>query len=97
MTSPRPAIVRLILPLYLPALFVMTGTGMLIPILPLYLRETGLSYTVVSTVLAALGVGALLAQLPVGALVSRVGERTIMVGAHVMIGIAVALLGEAKR
>ena len=66
---------------------------MLIPVLPLYLRETGLSYTVVSTVLAAVGVRALLSQLPMGVLISRLGERTVMILAHVMIGVAIALLG----
>ena len=64
--SARPLFARLVLPLYLPALFTTTGMGMLIPILPLYLRETGLSYTLVTTVierfspLALLGAGALL-------------------------------------
>ena len=83
----------LVLPLYVPVLFMMTGSGMLIPILPLYLRDIGLSYTTVSTVLAAVGAGSLVSQLPIGTMVARVGERTMMVLAHVTVGIAVALLG----
>lgn len=66
---------------------------MLIPILPLYLRETGLSYSSVSTVIAAVGIGSLVAQLPMGALVARFTQRTVMVVAHLVIGVTAALLG----
>ncbi|MDH3500396.1 MAG: MFS transporter [Acidimicrobiia bacterium] len=83
----------LVMPLYLPALFISTGTGILIPVLPIYLRDIGLSYTLVTTVLAAFGVGALAAQIPIGAAVSRLGERTVMAAAVLLIGVSVALLG----
>jgi MFS family permease len=66
---------------------------MLIPILPLYLRESGLSYTSVSTVLAAVGFGSLVSQIPMGAFVARFGQRTVMLIAHLVIGVSVALLG----
>ena len=66
---------------------------MLIPILPLYLRETGLSYTLVTTVIAAFGVGSLMGQIPLGLLIARVGERAVMVAALIVMSIAIALLG----
>ena len=66
---------------------------MAIPVLPLYLREAGLSYTSVTTVVAAAGAGALIAQLPLGALVPRMSERTVMVVAHVILGVSAAFLG----
>ena len=79
----------------MPTLLVSTGTGMLVPVLPVYLRELGLSYTVVTTVLAAIGVGSMVAQIPVGALVARVGERPVMLVALAVLAIAIALLGFA--
>lgn len=89
----RHRIARLIVPLYLPSFLVATGTGMLIPVLPLYLRDVGLSYTLVTTALAAAGLGALMAQLPVGVAVSRYGVLPVMVAAIALIAVAVALLG----
>ena len=43
--------------------------------------------------LGALGAGAFIAQLPMGAFVSRVGERIVILAAHVLIGASVAALG----
>ena len=91
--SARPMIARLIKPLYLPALFATMGVGMIIPVLPLYLREAGFSYTLVTTVIAAWGVGSLIGQIPLGALIARIGERVVMVGALLVMALAIGLLG----
>jgi MFS family permease len=83
----------LIGPLYFPTFLISIGTGMLIPILPLYLRENGLSYQLVTAVLAAAGLGALVSQVPIGAAISRIGEWKVVTGATLLLGAAIAALG----
>jgi len=48
--------------------------GMLIPVLPVCLRDNGLSFSSISVVLASAGLGSILGGLPSGALLSRVDE-----------------------
>lgn len=84
---------RLSLEIYVPWVFQMIGRGMLVPVVPLYLRDAGLSYTLVSVVLAATGLGAVLGGLPAGALARRVGPELLFVAATVVSAIAAALLG----
>lgn len=86
-------LLRLIRPLYLPTFLISLGTGMLIPILPLYLREIGLSYQLVTTVLAAAGIGGLLGQVPIGTAITRLGERRVVVAATLVLALSIALLG----
>jgi MFS family permease len=90
----RPALARrLFVEVYVPWVLTQLGRGMLVPVLPLYLRDTGLSYTSVAVVLAALGVGAILGGLPTGFVASRVGPEWLFVGATVVVAATSALLG----
>ena len=66
---------------------------MLVPVVPLYLRDAGLSYTRISVILAALGMGAVLGGLPTGAIATRVGPEWLFVGATVATATTSALLG----
>jgi MFS family permease len=84
---------RLALPVYVPMVLILTGRGMLVPILPIYLRESGLSYTMVTVVLAAAGLGAVLGGLPVGAVAGKLGPEVLLVGATLISAAAAALLG----
>lgn len=70
---------RLALPVYLPWGAFSFGMGMMLPILPLYLEEIGLSFTTLSMVMAATGIGATLGGLPVGAATQRLGENKMLV------------------
>lgn len=79
--------------MYVPWILAQLGRGMLVPVVPLYLRDAGLSYTRISVVLAALGVGAVLGGLPAGALAARLGPEWLFVGATVAAAITAALLG----
>ena len=75
----RATLRRLALPIYVPWFGVAFGTAMLLPILPVYLTDLGLSFTSATVVLAATGVGATASGLPLGAALSRVGERALLV------------------
>lgn len=93
-TSARGVLVGLLLPIYLPALLVQTGIGMMVPILPLYLRsEGGLSFTLVTVVMGAAGIGSMLSQLPVGLLLARSAEKRVMLGALVVMAASTVVLG----
>lgn len=78
---------------YVPWVLAQLGRGMLVPVVPLYLRDAGLSYTRVSVVLAALGLGAVLGGLPTGAIAARVGPEWLFVGATVATAVTSTLLG----
>ncbi len=83
---------QLAVPVYFPWTLSGLGIGMLIPVLPLYLRQSGLSFTMVAVVLAASGVGAALAGLPTATVLSKVGERRLVaIGVTAMAVTTVAL------
>lgn len=84
---------RLVAPVYLPIVAGTFGLALLVPVLPLYLKEIGLSLRMVSIVLAGVGLGASLGGLPAGALIARLGERRVMFGAIFMIAGTSAMLG----
>ncbi len=84
---------RLVLPIYIPALLVQGGVGMLVPVLPLYLEQEGLSFTMIGLILAAAGLGSTISQLPVGSVLGRVAERTVMLAALVVMAVSTVVLG----
>jgi MFS family permease len=83
----------LVLPIYLPIFSGTLAWGMLVPVLPLYLKDQGISLALIGVVLGATGIGAGLAGLPIGSLIARFGENRVMLGALSAIGISTALLG----
>ena len=93
--QPAPAVTlgRLVLPVYLPVIAGTTGLALLIPVLPLYLKDSGMSLGTTSVVLAAVGLGAALGSLPAGSLIARFGERAVLFGALAALATSTALLG----
>jgi len=83
----------LALPVYLPWLASGIGTGVLLPVLPLYLLDHGLSFTAVSVVLAAAGFGSVLGGIPAGAISHRHGEDILLAVSLVIMGVTAAALG----
>nr|WP_286207024.1 MFS transporter [Thermomicrobium sp. CFH 73360] len=65
----------LLWPVYLPTVLLAFGQGVMVPVLPLFLREHGASYTVTGLAIAATWVGTLAADVPVGTLLTRIGYR----------------------
>lgn len=84
---------RLILPVYMPWGAFSFGMGMMLPILPLYLEEIGLSFTTLSLVMAATGVGATLGGLPIGSATQRLGENKMLMASATSMGVLSALVG----
>ncbi len=88
-----PVMRSLALPVYIPWLASGIGTGVLLPVLPLYLLDHGLSFSAVSVVLAAAGFGSVLGAIPAGAISHRRGEDLLLAAALVIMGLTAALLG----
>jgi len=88
-----PVMRSLALPVYIPWLASGIGTGVLLPVLPLYLLDHGLSFSAVSVVLAAAGFGSVLGGIPAGAISHRRGEDLLLAMALVAMGFTAALLG----
>ncbi len=85
----------LILPVYLPTLFIMVGYSMIIPVLPLFARTLGAGLALTGVVVSMRGAGALLFDLPAGALISRVGKLSALlagVSASVIAAVATGLV-----
>jgi DHA1 family multidrug resistance protein-like MFS transporter len=68
-----------------------TGIGSLLPILPLFLRERGASYSFVGVIVGAALVAQAVGQWPAGWLAERVGRREMMV-AGLLIAAAASLM-----
>ncbi|MFC1996714.1 MFS transporter [Chloroflexota bacterium] len=69
----------LILPVYLPTFLISLAGGILIPVLPLYLREFDVGYGLVGLVLAGQALGMLIADIPSGMVMRRLGQRRAMI------------------
>lgn len=104
MTTPSPADVesptpppvtlgRLVAPVYLPMILGTLGFGILIPVLPLYLTDSGIGLRDASIVLAGAGLGAALGSLPIGSFLARTGERTTLLTSLAAMAILTPLLG----
>jgi hypothetical protein len=88
----------LLFPVYLPTILLAFGQGVMVPVLPLFLREHGASYTVTGIAIAAGWVGTLSADLPVGTILPRLGHRRAFLLGCLVYGLAtagVALSGDA--
>nr|MDQ6883870.1 MFS transporter [Candidatus Dormibacteraeota bacterium] len=67
-----------------------TAVGSVLPILPLFLRERGGSYTMVGVIVGANLVAQFIGQYPAGRLSDRLGRRPLMVGGLLLSGAAIA-------
>lgn len=74
----------LLLPIYLPAVFVSLSLGVTDPVLPLLALELGADYAMVGVIVSGMTFGMLLTDMPAGLVVGRLGEkRTMLLGAGI--------------
>src|SRR5665213_2858986 len=74
-TRPRGALYGIVAAVFVSG----TGIGSLLPILPLFLRERGASYSLVGVIVGAALAAQAIGQWPAGWLAERVGRREMMV------------------
>ncbi len=78
------------------AFFVMVGFGVVIPILPVFVRTFGVGYTEVGAVVSAFALVRLVASPFVGKLIDWGGERTILAIGIGIVAVSSALVGLAQ-
>lgn len=82
----------LVLSVYLPSFLLSFANGLLIPTVPLYVHTFGVSFEVISIVVAAAGIGTVAGDIPAGLVVGRFGRRPAMlVGTGLLAATALAL------
>lgn len=81
---------------YVPALLLSFGTGMLVPVLPLYVRSFEASYALVGLVLAAHGIGTLVGDVPSGVILGKFGHKWAMVVGVGTVGFFVLAMSWAR-
>ena len=82
----------LVLSFYLPALMVTLGQGLLVPILPLFVADFGISYALIGLVLAGEGIGTLIADVPTGMIQRRFGNKQVMMMGLLVKSLSIGLL-----
>ncbi|KQS15936.1 MULTISPECIES: MFS transporter [unclassified Frigoribacterium] len=83
-SSPAFSMRSVALAAFLPAALFAIGEGAIIPIIPVVASELGASLPFAGFVAALILVGELIGDIPSGWLVSRIGERTSMIGASLV-------------
>ncbi len=68
----------MIMPVYVPTFLLSFAQGMLIPILPIFAKGFGVSFSLASLAVAAAGIGTLIADVPVGMVLAQIGRRRAM-------------------
>lgn len=87
---------RTFLAVYLPAVIVAFHQGLLLPVVPIYAKSFGVSFTLVSIAVAAWGIGTLAGSIPAGLAVQRFGRRPVVAAgalAMTISGVGAALAG----
>ncbi|MDD9153237.1 MFS transporter [Plantibacter flavus] len=92
---PREPLGREVLVLGGVAFFVMLGFGVVIPVLPVYVRSFGVGYLEVGAVVSVFALMRLIANPFVGALVDRIGERVVLATGIGIVAVSSALVGLA--
>lgn len=84
---------RLVPPLYVPVAAMTLGVGIILPLVPLYLEDTGVSLSLVGVIIGAFGVGAALIGVPASAFAERRSNDHLLLVAMVAAGVSVAVFG----
>jgi MFS family permease len=80
----------LVLSFYLPSLLLSVCNGLIVPVLPLFVKELQVSYGLIGLVLGGEGIGMLLGDVPAGIVARRVGRKGAM-----LLGVGGAVLSTA--
>ena len=76
---------RRLLPLLIMICFIMSGSGIVAPILSVYAQTFGVASTLVGTLVTMFGVGRLVANYPAGVLSQRIGRRPLLIAGPLVV------------
>jgi len=84
---------KIVLSIWVPTACMSVGSGLILPVLPLFALSFDASYAMVGLVLAARGLGNLAFDVPAGMVVRHLGvRRSMLVGGSVMVVCALAMI-----
>lgn len=92
----KPRLTREVIVLGVIGFFVMVGFGVVVPVLPVYVRSFGVGYTEIGAVLSAFALMRLIASPFVGRLIEWAGERTILAIGIFIVALSSGLAGIAQ-
>lgn len=95
-TTPKSRLSRETIVLGIIAFFVMIGFGVVIPVLPVFIRSFKVGYTEVGAVVAAFALARFIVSPFVGKLISWGGERTILAIGIGIVAVSSAMVGLAQ-
>ncbi|MEO7123954.1 MAG: MFS transporter [Lacisediminihabitans sp.] len=95
MPAPQPRLSREVVVLGIIAFFVMVGFGVVIPVLPVFVRSFHVGYTEVGAVVSAFALMRLVVSPFVGKFIDWIGERTILAVGIGIVAVSSALVGIA--
>lgn len=75
----------MIIPLLLMVCLLMTGTGLMAPVLPLYAKSFDVGTTMVGMIITVFGLGRLVSNIPTGVLSERWGRRPLLWGGPLLV------------
>ena len=81
------SVISLVLPVYIPTVLLSIGTGILVPVLPLYADSFGVSLSLVSFAVASLGMGTLVGNVPSGVVMEHWGRKPVMVAGTLILAL----------
>ncbi|MCH6545505.1 MAG: MFS transporter [Deltaproteobacteria bacterium] len=84
------------LSIYVPAMTLAVGTGIVVPAIPVYAKSFGVSFEVASLVIIVHQLGVALSSYPVGLLIDRIGRRKILLTGPVLLAISGFLITIAQ-
>ncbi|MFB3109200.1 MAG: MFS transporter [Candidatus Binatia bacterium] len=73
------------LSIYVPAMTLAIGTGIVVPAIPVYAKSFGVSFEVASLVIIVHQLGMALSSYPVGLLIDRIGRRKVLLTGPVLL------------
>jgi len=80
------------LSIYVPAMTLAVGTGMVVPVLPVYAKSFGVSFEVASLVIIVQQLGQSLSGIPIGLLMDRIGRRRVVLAGPFLLALSSILI-----
>ncbi len=88
---------QLLYAVYVPTFILAFCQGMLALLLPVYVIDLGLSFSLIGLVLAGYGIGTLIGDLPAGGIQDRIGNRRSMTIGICVMGLGMLALSQSER
>ena len=84
------------LSIYIPAMTLAVGTGIIVPVIPVFAKSFGVSFEIASLVIIVHQLGVTLSSLPIGLLMDRIGRRKILLTGPFLLAISSLLVVTAQ-